>query len=108
MRTLEVTISPDGVVQFLYDKSLAELIPKQAVIKRASHVEPVSIPLRIAFRALRALAGEYGWVSDFTRRWRCVWQVDMSPVGHGVLPTTFRNRADAIAAEIKYLNEFFL
>lgn len=108
MRTLEVTISPEGKTTFLYDESLAELVPKTAVIKRASHVEPVSIPLRLAFHALRAAFGEYGWVATFTRSWRCLWRVNMAPVGHGVLPQLFHNRAAAIAAEIEYLNENFI
>lgn len=108
MRTLEVTIHDDGTVQFLYDASLAELVPMDAVIKRASHVEPVSIPLRLAFHGLRTLFGEYGWIATFTRSWRCLWRVNMAPVDHGVLPQLFDNRAAAITAEITYLNEHFI
>lgn len=108
MRTLEVTISPTGEVQFLYDTSLEELVPKDAAIKRASHVEPVSIPLRILFHGLRAAFGEYGWVASFTRHWPCLWRVNMAPVGHGLLPDYYTNRADAISAEIEYLNANFI
>jgi len=108
MRTLEVTISPDGTVQFLYDASLAEVVPTDAIIKRASHVLPQNLFLRLLFRGLRLTLGEYGKVAAFTRTWHCLWYVDLSPVGGPTLPQRFRNRAEAIAAEVAWLNEFFI
>lgn len=108
MRTLEVTITPTGEVQFLYDESLAELVPKDAVIKRASHVLPQNLILRILFHVLRSIWGEYGWMAEFTRSWSCLWYVDLSPVGGPTLPQRFKNRAEAITAEVEWLQEFFL
>lgn len=108
MDLIEISLAQDGTVTFLYNEDTAVLVTPETTIQRASHVEPVSIPLRILFHALRTAFGEYGWVASLTRRWRCLWRVNMAPVGHGVLPTYYRNRAAAIAAEIEYLNANFI
>lgn len=108
MQSVEITFTPDGEIRFLVSEGTTSLLTSEAVVRRASHVEPVSRPLRILFHGLRTAFGEYGWMSDLTRRWRCLWRVNMAPVGHGVLPDLYLNRQDAIQAEIDYLNREFI
>ena len=108
MDQIEISIAQDGTVTFLYNEDTAILVTPETTIQRARHVEPVSIPLRILFHGLRKGFGEYGWVATFTRRWRCLWRINMTPVGHGIMTTLYRDRAAAIAAEIEYLNEHFI
>jgi hypothetical protein len=79
-----------------------------ALVRRASHVEPVSKTLRVIFHGLRSMFGEYGWVADFTRRWSCAWRINLAPISGPTLPQTYNNRAEAIDAEINYLNEHFI
>ena len=97
---------------------------------RASHVLPDSLALRLAFRGVRALVSDDSRIAAWSRTWPCRWMVDMSPVGGGVLrwsdlphavalfgpaqywggneTATWRNRAEAIDAEVEALNEFFI
>lgn len=51
---------------------------EQVVTRRYSHIWPKSLLLRLAFRVVRKLTSEKGCVSDWTRRWRCVWQVRLA------------------------------
>ena len=79
-----------------------------AVSKRASHVEPDNFFLRILFHALRQYLGDKGRMSDFTRSWRCLWRVNMEPVGGPILCTRYYDRQQAINAEVVALNKFFM
>lgn len=109
MATTVVTIAPDGTIRFLVSESTAPLITDEnAVVRRASHVEPVSVPLRYAFHGLRSMFGEKGWMAGFTRRWPCLWRINLAPTGGPILPSTYRDRAEAIAAEIEHLNAHFI
>lgn len=103
-----IHVSEDGTIRFLVSEDSKPFMTEDALVRRASHVVPVSKTLRVIFHGLRSVFGEYGWVSDFTRRWKCLWYVDLSPIGGDRLPGVYRNRAEAIAAEIQYLNEFFI
>ena len=73
---------------------------------RYSAVEPDCYVLRIAFRVLRALFGDIGRVSDWTRSWPCLWMADIRKSGGPVLPGRWRDRQQAIAAEIEHFNKF--
>jgi len=77
----------------------------EPTIRRASHVEPCNPALRFAFHLLRSLFGEHSKVADFTRQWPCLWRINMAPTGGPILPDVYRERAQAIAAEIQYFNE---
>ena len=76
--------------------------------RRASHIEPGNLALRLAFHSIRRLFGESGRIAMFTRSWQCLWRANMKPSGGGILPKLFTKRADAIAAEIQWLNQNLL
>ena len=72
-----------------------------AVKRRASHVAPVNPLLRLAFHAIRCLVADESRLAGWTRRWRCQWRVAI--VGGPVLDGTWRDRLEAIAAEIEWI-----
>lgn len=119
----EVTfIIADGTMTYLLTKAAPRL--EGAVVRRASHVEPVSAYLRLVFHAIRKLVADDSRVAAWTRTWGCMWRVDMTPVGAGILHwkdvgnwnscdcplgiATFSNRLTAIDAEVEALNNFFI
>lgn len=74
-----IRIDDGGTITFIYADDLIELTEQgDTTVERVSHVEPMigSGPVR--------------------------WQADMSPVGGPVL-AGFTNRADALAAEVDWL-----
>ena len=97
-----------GNTKFLVNELSRSFLDDFSVIQRASHVEPVNGILRIVFFALRAMFGEYGSMAQFTRLWPCLWRVNLSPVAGPILPTVHRDRAQAIDAEISWLESNFL
>ena len=121
-KVLTVTIDEDGNLTYLKTSEhdiFAEM--GEVVTKRASHVEPATFWLRVAFRFLRVF-GDKTRVAEWTRRWTCEWLVDTRPVGGPILEwhhvysfrpgdhriATWLDRQLAIDAEIKFLNQFFL
>jgi hypothetical protein len=106
-----VTFSIDestGNTIFLVDEETKAFLDYSSTVRRASNVEPVFLPLRLAFKALRYQFGETGRVSDWTRNWNCLWRVNLAPVHGPILPIDFANRQTAIDWEVKWLNENFL
>jgi len=83
----------------------------QQQLRRASWVEPCSLPLRLAFHLLRRWEWLATYMTDgdphedfisaWTRSWRCHWRVRI--IGGPVLAGTWRDRAEAIAAEVAWL-----
>ena len=74
---MKVVILPDGQVQFIYSDDLVSLLSEgDARITRASHVEPIGT----------------------------LWRADMAPVDGPVLGP-FSTRAEALAAEVAWLDE---
>lgn len=69
--------------------------------RRASHIWPENIFLRVAFILVRAIFGE-GRIADWTRGWRCSWIVDLRRSKGGILGP-FSSRGEAIAAEVNWL-----
>ena len=109
--TDHVTISIDdttGEARFLVNGLSRCFLDETSVIKRASHVEPVSWILRLAFYLTRNAFGEYGRIAEFTRLWPCLWRVNLAPIGGPILPEFYSDRSQAIDAEIAYLETFFL
>ena len=107
-KILTVTIDENGDLVYLKTSEhdiFAEL--GEVVTRRASHVEPETLWLRVAFRFLR-MFGDQTRVAEWTRGWQCVWLVDTRPVGGPVLEGRWTNRQEAIDAEIVFLNQFFL
>lgn len=127
-KVLTVTIDEDGDLLYLKTSEhdiFAEM--GEVVTRRASHVEPDTFWLRVAFHILRTVVNDKSRIAEWTRGWACLWRVNTAPVGGPVLtwkdcPLTGRNeesgnendiavwmnRQDAIDAEIIFLNQFFL
>jgi hypothetical protein len=103
----EVTfIIADGRMTYLLTKAAPRL--EGAVVRRASHVEPVSLVLRLIFHAVRSLVADDSRIASWTRLWPCAWRVNMAPVGGSILPVHYSNRLAAIDAEVEALNNFFI
>jgi hypothetical protein len=124
-RIITVTIDENGDALFLKTNvNDAFLDLGEVITQRASHVEPAPLGERIAFHTLRAIFGDKGRVSDWTRGWNTLWRVNTKPVGGPILKllhaipgiawpvedniAVWANRQDAIDAEVKFLNNFFL
>ena len=75
---------------------------------RASHVYPENAYLRLVFRVIRKLVADDSRLAAWARTWGCMWRVDMSPVGGGILPIRYGYRLAAIDAEVEALNNFFI
>ena len=119
------TIDENGDVIFLAtDANDAFLNHGDVVTTRASHVEPVQLVARICFYILRWF-GDKGRIAEWTRNWHVTWRVNTRPVGGPILRVKdvspspcapwmddqiafWYNRQEAIDAEIKFLNEWFL
>lgn len=108
MKTLTVHLHEDGTIRFINTEGAEAFLSEDAVVRRASHVVPVNRLLRGVFQGLRNTFGEKGWMAAFTRVWPCEWYVDLSPIGRPALPQTYKNRAEAISAEVEYLNATFI
>lgn len=126
-KIVTVTIDENGDVLFLAtDANDIFLNDGDVLTKRASHVEPASLYERWFFHFLR-LFGDKMRVAEWTRGWKCLWRVNTRPVGGPILrwghiypnvdfvdPTVrslvycWVDRQDAIDAEIKFLNVWFL
>lgn len=108
MSTVTFSIDEEtGEMTFLVNSITQDLAAEAGSTRRASHVEPMDWKLKVAFRALRWALGDDSRIADWTRTWKCLWQVDLSPVG-GKAHGWFSSRADAIDYEIMWLNENFL
>lgn len=125
-KVLTVTIDEDGDLLYLKTSEhdiFAEM--GEVVTRRASHVEPDTFWLRVAFHILRTVVSDKSRIAEWTRGWSCPWRINTAPVGGPVLtwadvaPSpcapwmdkqtfTTHNRQEAIDAEIKFLNQFFL
>jgi hypothetical protein len=123
VKTLTVTFDEHGDLTYLKtpgDDVLFEL--GKTITQRASHVEPGPRYERWLFHLLRWLFGNTGRVSEWTRGWNSLWRVNTAPVGGPILRYShvlnlrvkgdpimlWHHRQDAIDAEVKFLNEFFL
>jgi len=98
----------NGAVKFLVNSDTAPFIDDQSKVRRASHVYPCNVWLRIAFVILRTMFGDNGAIAEYTRNWNCKWFIDLSPVNGPKLTGNWTNRQDALDAEILWLNEYFL
>ncbi len=84
--------------------------------RRASYVEPTSFGLRLAFHAIRKMVADDSRIAEWTRKWPCLWRVNLRPIGGGLLQwddpfgrglAVFYNRAAAIDAEVVAINRFW-
>lgn len=98
-----IDILPDGKVQWVgsgneLTGSLATIAP---LPRRVSSIEPVNPFLRLLFHGLRRIGGDGGRIAAFTRSWGVLWRVRIH--GGVILPETFRDREEAITAELRHL-----
>ena len=85
MPTTHKIVIKNGTVSFIYNDKLAGLTSLgNTVVKRASHVEPHSVGGKIR------------------------WMADLSPVQPGVLLGPFDTRAEALAAEVQWLENHYI
>ena len=106
-----ITFSIDdstGEMSFLVNEDTRAFLDDTSIVRRASHVEPRNLFLRVLFYTLRGICGEYGRIEEFTRTWVCVWRVNLAPVNGPILPAVYYNRQCAIDAEIEWLEAHFL
>src|SRR5258708_3857840 len=76
-KIVTVTIENDGTLTFLKTDS-ADIFFEigETITRRASHVEPGLRYERWLFHFLRAIFGDKGRVSDWTRAWYTLWRVN--------------------------------
>jgi hypothetical protein len=96
-----------GKTTFLVSEHTKAFMNKTASVKRASHVVPWHGTTRVWFKLLRKVFGEDGHVGNWTRTWKCDWEVNLHPV-MGPYVGPFATRQDAIDFEIDWLNRNFL
>lgn len=92
-----------GRVEFIHDEALSEIFRQVAgpgQKTRASHVEPVSWVLRWLFHAIRSRVADGSGLAEWTRSWSCLWR---ARIFDGPTLGPYRDRAEAIAAEIEWL-----
>ena len=77
-------------------------------LDRASYVLPCNHLLRTLFQMVRRYGSDDSLLAAWTRTWGCDWYIDATPAGGEVLAGRWANRADAITAEIEYLNRLFI
>ena len=104
-----ITITIDETGQKFVGGHGAEIfeLPTDTV-RRASHVVPDNFWLRLAFQTIRACVSDTSRLAAWTRTWRCLWRVHVVADGLDVNLGRYRDRNQAIEAEIGFLNQFFL
>jgi hypothetical protein len=124
MSEITITIESSGDLTFL-DMEAAQAFKElgTARTRRASHVEPYAFWPRLAFRVIRMVVSDDSPAASRTRFWGVDWRVNTRPVGGPILrwrhvckstvpyPDViyrFAKREDAIAAEIEFLDKYFL
>lgn len=98
-----ITFRPNGTAQHVGDSDLLAGSVARATKQRASSIEPQNVLLRLAFHAIRGTVSDSSRLAAWTRTWACRWRVRIH--GGPVLPGTFSDRAEAIRAEIAWLQE---
>lgn len=106
-KTITLTIDQNGDQIFLKTDG-AEIFRALGitVTRRASHIVPDNVLLRGAFRTVRALVPDTSVIAQWSREWRCLWRVTV--VNGPTLPGRWRDRKQAIEAEVEFLNGWFL
>lgn len=103
---MEIFVRPDGTVKHISVDEFSTNFLGTATRRRASNVEPIHRGLRAIFYIIRSITSDNGWIAAWTRKWPCQWQANLYLSGGPVLGP-FRNREDAIWAEIRWLNSCY-
>jgi hypothetical protein len=96
-----LTIDQAGRVEYIAGHGIDLDEQGRVTKRRASHVEPCSWPLRLLFHAVRSVVADSSAAAAWTRSWACVWRVRV--LGGPVLAGGWRDRQQAIAAEVQWL-----
>jgi hypothetical protein len=117
-KVVTVTIDESGDMVFLRTpESDVFLELGETITRRASHVEPYALIPRLLFTAIRYFVHDDSRIAAWTRNWKCSWRVNCTPVGGPILRgydyygdwiLSWDDRQEAIRAEVKFLNRFFL
>lgn len=105
---MQIAIAADGTTRFIHNDVLDAHALGAASVQRASHVLPQNRLLRAAFRWLRDTFGEKGIVAACTRRWPCLWMVEIIVLDSPVVLGPFSKRSAAINAEVQWLEKEYL
>jgi len=98
-----ITIRPDGSIEYIQDDRLKRFESEAtATVTRVSRIEPVSLPLRVAFLFLRSVVSDKSCIADWTRQWSCCWRVR---IFGGPTFGSFSSRQEAINAEIGFIQD---
>ncbi len=129
MSEITLTIDEQGDILCL-DTESAQAFKELGTVetKRASYVEPAGRYERWLFTIIRAMVPDDSRLAEWTRNWNTLWRVNTKPVGGPILRVRdvcphinfdvypeyggqiafWTDRQEAIDAEIKFLNTFFL
>jgi hypothetical protein len=103
--THTLTVTECGEVRCVHHAALAWVAELgTTTTRRASHAEPTGRFARWIFHAIRSRVSDESLLAAITRRWPVKWQANLSPVGGGILGT-FSRREEAIAAEVRWLQD---
>ena len=109
MQPVTVTITEDGNQLFVAGHGNDVFCDAgTSTVQRASHVEPDNAVLRWLFHYIRQRCADTSALAGFTRLWPCLWRINTAPVGGPILEAKYRDRKQAIEAEVRFLNQFFL
>jgi hypothetical protein len=104
-----VSIDTDtGDTRFLVSSASRGFLTVDCAVRRASHVEPAFLPLRVLFTLARGIFGDEGRIAAWTRVWPCKWRVNLSPVNGPIIPVEWASRESAIQFEVEWLERYFL
>jgi len=108
MESVVVSIDTEGTATYLVNEHTKGLFPDAQEPRRATHIEPELLPLRLAFRALRKAFGDDGTVAAWTRSWTIgTWQADFTPIGESIVHG-FQSHAQAVRFEVYWLQNHWL
>lgn len=96
-----IFIAPDGVVT-----GIASDVTQRMSLgnkQRISYIEPVHPVLRWIFHLIRKRVRDDSKLAQFTRQWKCLWRAN---IFHGPILGPFKERAQAISAEIAWVNAY--
>lgn len=98
-----ITFHEDGLCTGLKTEALPLHDLGSVSQRRVSHIWPVHPVKRLAFRFIRALAGERGRIAEWCRHWRGPWQVRFA-ASPNIVAFTHASRRVCIEWEIQQLN----
>ena len=99
MKQITITIGQDGTARTVGANILTDSLGATEK-RRASHIEPVSVLLRVAFSVIRWVVKDDSPAASWTRNWKCCWRVN---IVDGPTWGSYENRMEAIADEVGYL-----